>query len=196
MEEDESVSMARWTRIMNKDNGYGGEFNHETSDDKEIVELATAETWCEEMARQFSVELANLRANKDDPPDCFVDFDGKTLGVELVQMINPDHKRRANKGESPHANPLFQDTQWDASRIRQEVDLLVDQKAEKYAKRGVSIDVLLIHTAEPWLYAAQIEEFLANNTFAPRSGIANVFLLMRYDPSRKQWPLFKLYGDL
>lgn len=68
------------------------------------------------MKAEFGVEMGVPQPNPDDPPDFFVSVLGQRLNVELVQLIDQEHKRRATKGESPFAAQLFLDTQWSSER--------------------------------------------------------------------------------
>ncbi len=83
-----------WARLRSKGHGYSGEFNSEGIEDKRIVELLTAHEWTRSMDAEYGVILKSLKHNSklNDPPDCFVTFDGQELGVELVQLVEESHK--------------------------------------------------------------------------------------------------------
>ncbi|WP_170459759.1 hypothetical protein [Ruegeria arenilitoris] len=195
---DDSEELCRWARIMNKSHGYGGVFNHETTEDKAIVEVSTANEWRRAVASEFGLAVGEPEQNPHDPPDCFVQFSGRRLSVELVQLINPNHKRRASNGESPYMQPLFEDMQWTKCRLISELNELIRNKGEKYQQPGIQIDVLLIHTAETWLRFDTAKEWLDTISIRPHRNIANAFLLFEYEPGRgtKCWPVSFLYGDL
>jgi hypothetical protein len=61
---DKRDELNRWVEIMNKTNGYGGVFNHQTAADKAIVELSTAREWRESIAVEFGVSLPTAPANR------------------------------------------------------------------------------------------------------------------------------------
>jgi hypothetical protein len=195
---DDTDDLSRWGEIMNKAHGYGGVFNYETADDKAIVELSTAREWCESIAAEFSLTVGEPEHNPDDPPDCYVTVEGQRLGVELVQLVEPEHKRRAAKDETPYAGQLFQDMQWSKERLVLKLNEVVQKKGNKYKLRGARIDVLLVHTAETWLSSSQAREWLADVQIKPHPNIASAYLLFEYEPGRdvQHWPVIGLFGDL
>lgn len=188
----------RWTEIMNKSHGYGGVFNHRTSEDKEIVEIGTAREWQESIAAEFGLVVGTPKINADDPPDCYVQFEGRHVGVELVQLIDQNHKWRATKEETPYAGQLFSDMQWSKERFEAALKALIQKKGDNYEKRNLWIDVLVIHTAEPWLHSKQAKEWLKVVKIRPHANIGSAFLLFEYEPGRgsQHWPVFCLYGHL
>ncbi|MBW6419472.1 hypothetical protein [Celeribacter sp. PS-C1] len=138
-DDDEIQGLKRWVRIMNKGHGYAGVFNYENSDDKRIVECSTFEEWCEAIRNEYGIEILDLKANANDPPDFYAKIAGREQGVELVQLIEQDHKQRASKNESPHAGRLFLDMQWSQQRFETKLNEIISKKAEKYQKSGVEL---------------------------------------------------------
>jgi hypothetical protein len=197
-EPDDLAGLNRWVEIMNKGHGYGGIFNHQTDADKRIVELSTCREWCSSMAAEFSLVVGEPELSPIDPPDCWVKIEGRVLGVELVQLVELKHKKRAAKGESPYSGKLFQDMQWSKERFSSRLNEELKKKGGKYAKVGKCVDVLLVHTAEPWLTSIDAGKYLAEIQIEPQSNIASAFLLFDYEPGResRRWPVFWLYGDL
>lgn len=197
-ESDEHDGLERWARIMNKGHGYAGVFNHETSADKCLVELSTIEEWCVSIEAEYGIEVKALQPNPNDPPDFHADIAGQQLKIELVQLVEQDHKRRATKNETPFAGQLFKDTQWSKDRFISKLNDVIAAKGEKYKKVGLQIDVLLIHTAEPWLNSTQAQMWLTGAKVKSHPSIGTVSLLFRYEPGRKKdhWPTLMVYGDL
>lgn len=97
----DQYELMRWVNIFNKSHGYGGVFNHETPEDKSIIEMSTAREWCNSISTEFGLSTNWPEFNPEDPPDCFVEIEGQRLGVELVQLINQQHKSRATRDELP-----------------------------------------------------------------------------------------------
>ncbi|WP_340161170.1 hypothetical protein [uncultured Hoeflea sp.] len=195
---DDSDDLNRWVGIMNKAHGYGGVFNHETPADKVTVELSTCREWCESIATEFGLSVGEPEHNPNDPPDCFVTVDGQRLDVELIQLVEAEHKQRATNDETPHAGQLFLDMQWSKERLISRLNDVLKKKGDKYERKGKRIDVLLIHTAETWLNSTQAGEWLADVVMERHPNIASVFLLFEYEPGQgmQRWPVFWLYGDL
>jgi hypothetical protein len=187
-----------WVDVFNQANGYAGVFAHRDADDKALMELSTAEEWHRAMLEKFDVQMGAPVLNPNDPPDCLVEFEGGSVSVELVQLISAEHIKRASKGESQHAGKLFEDTQWSRDRFKSAVEFLICQKGNKYQRKDFAVDVLLIHTAEPWLMPGDVSDWLEQITVLPHSNIANVFLLVSYAPGSvsETWPLFRDYGEL
>lgn len=187
---------SRLARQWNRGHGYSGVFNSETEADKAIVEAMTVDEWRLSIERHFGWKIDSVVRNVADPPDFFVRTNGTEIGVELVQLVEADHKLRADKTETPYAGRLFQDMQWTRERFLQKVTDLIGQKGEKYLRNNVEIDVLLIHTAEPWLWSRDVAAWLDGITFTHPPSIRSVALLMDYEPGRGDdtWPLFLLTG--
>ena len=196
MSQDELDALRYWSGLMSKAHGYGGVFNSNNDKDKIIVELDTAAEWCEAVSDNFGVTFENLRTNTDDPPDCFADIDGKTYGIELVELTNQDHRTRANQGESPYSGQLSKDMKWSRDRFETEIKEQVLGKAEKYAKSQVVIDALIVHTAEPWFASNQVEQWIESIDLGKTGNNKRIFLLMFYEPGREfdSWPVFQLCG--
>lgn len=197
-ESDDSEDFERRVRVMNKGHGYAGVFNYENSEDKRAVEEHTIEEWRAAIKAEFGIQVDMPLPNPNDPPDFFVTAKSKRLAVELVQMVDQEHKKRATKGETPFAGQLFLDMQWSAERLISELNEIIRKKGEKYKKAGIEIDVLLIHTAEIWLTSTLTQVWLRGANIEPHPSIRIVHLLIEYEPGRDvdHWPIFSLYGAL
>jgi hypothetical protein len=90
---DKNDALERWVRIMIKGHGYAGVFNYDDNDDKRIVEQNTIEEWRASIKAEFGVEMDAPQPNPNDPPDFFVSINGQRLNVELVQLVEEEHKR-------------------------------------------------------------------------------------------------------
>jgi hypothetical protein len=188
--------LERRVRLMNKAHGYGGIFNHGARD-KQIVELSTAHSWCEALRSEFGLVVGEPELNPDDPPDFFVTVEAQVAGVELVQLINEDHKKRALAGETPFADDLFKDMQWTGDRLQEALNAVIEGKGGKYSTRGKVVDALVVHTDETWLSAEAVGRWLPELRLVQPDSIRSAFLLMTYEPGRgtPHWPLFRLYGN-
>lgn len=197
-EDDNNDNMKRWIRIMNKGHGYAGVFNHDNNDDKRIVEKSTIEEWRVSIKAELGVEMDPAHPNPNDPPDFFVSIRGQRLNVELKQLVEQEHKRRATKGETPFAGKLFLDMQWSRERFLSKLQDMIVNSGEKYKKAGVEIDVLLIHTAETWLSSTEAKVWLEASNIKSHPSIRTAFLLFEYEPGRgvNHWPVLSIYGKL
>lgn len=197
-EDDKNDDLNRWARIMSKGHGYAGVFNYDNDADKRIVEKSTIEEWRTSIKAEFDVQMGAPRPNPDDPPDFFVSISGQTLNVELVQLVEQEHKQRATKDETPFAGQLFLDMQWSKERFLSKLAQTITNKGEKYRKRSLEIDVLLIHTAETWLTSTQAKTWLEGGKVDAHPSIRSVYLLFTYEPGSgaDHWPVVPIYGDL
>jgi hypothetical protein len=190
--------LKHWADVMNMANGYGAAFNRKTATDKTIVEISTCREWCNSMTAEFGLSVGEPESNLKDPPDCYVIVESRHLGVELIQLVEPEHKQRATNGESPYAGQLFEDMQWSKERLLLRLNNEIKKKGNKYQESRQCVEVLLIHTAETWLNSTQACEWLRDVEFKSHPNIASTFLLFEYEPGRdvEHWPVFWLYGDL
>lgn len=196
--DDDGDSLERWVQIRNKGHGYAGIFNYSNSDDKRTVEQNVIEEWSASVKAEFGIELGRPQHNPDDPPDFYISMNGRELKVELVQLVEQAHKKRAMKGETPSSGPLFQDMQWSRERLVAKLDEFISNKGKKYKKAGIEIDVLLIHTAEPWINSSQAQNWIKDGEIKSHPSIPVAFVLFDYEPYKDQlhWPVLKLYGEL
>lgn len=190
--------LGRLIRLGNRHHGYDPTFGQEDAADRRFVELNTAIEWRRSIAAEFGFEVGIPEHNPDDPPDCHVIVGGERLGVELMQLIDQEHMRRASKGETPYDGQLFSDMLWTKERFGAKLNQMVRQKGTKYDACGQLIDVLLIYTSERWLYPSEVQEWLADIDVAQYSSIRNVFLLFEYEPGGgvQHWPVFLIYGEM
>lgn len=184
----------RWARIFNK--GYAGVFNHETPEDKKIVEISTAREWCQSVAAEFGIPVGEPELNPEEPPDCYVSIGGHRRSLELTQLLEARHKARSIKGESPDHGKLFLDMQWSEERFAKKLRECIEKKSRKYQSSARHIDVLVVHTDEKWLSPSQVREWLPAITIDPYPNVASAFLLLNHEPLKDVWPIFRLYGDL
>lgn len=191
---DELDELRRWATIINKSNGYAGQFNYSNATDKQIVERCTVNEWASSMETEFDIKVEQIVANSDDPPDFFAQVGGKKSSVELVQMVERAHKQRAAKGESPYTGAFFRDAQWTKERLVSKLGNIISRKDTKYTSRGVKVDFLLVHTDETWLSYAQAAKFLSGVSFKLPQCISMVHLLFTYETGRNSdcWPLLIL----
>ncbi|MCE8467699.1 hypothetical protein LZ189_01240, partial [Rhodovulum sulfidophilum] len=144
------------------------------------------------------IEVGTPLSNINDPPDFFVPINGHQLNVELVQLVEQEHKRRATRGETPFAGQLFLDMQWSKERFISKLQEVIYRKGNKYENVEITIDVLLIHTAETWLTSTAAKGWLAGENIETHPSIRAVFLIFDYEPGVgvDHWPLLSVYGEL
>jgi len=194
---DREAPFDYWVRLQSKAQGYNGLFNSNGQEDKRTVEGSTIREWATSMEKRLGYKVSEIARAEEEPPDFTVEISGTTLAVELTQMDNPEHRKRAAKGESPFAGQLFLDMQFDRERLTEEVLRAFQRKDKDYSSRGHCIDLLLIHTDEPWLTAAQLRDWLPLDWTCRNSPIRAVHLMLTYSPSEgPTWPLFEVSGSI
>lgn len=189
----------KWVRIANKNNGYLGLHNWESAEDKMIVELCVVQHWSKSMFDQLGIEVGVPQPSPNDPPDCFVQFGTRSLGVELMLMVERAHLERAAKGESPYSGQLFQDMQWTKNRFFAKLNECLDYKDQNYSSRGVSVDTLVMFSPETWLFSHNVSHWLSEARVERRNSISSAFLLLDYAPDfggRGRYPLYSLYDSI
>ncbi len=183
---------------FNKGGGFAGIFNYNNAHEKAAMERNTVEEWRISVAAEFALNVAEPIHNPCDPPDCYVDLGGKRLSVELVQLVEQEHKKRAIQGEDHRHGRLFMDTAWQPDRFIAKLNEIIGKKGEKYEARNLEIDILIIHTAEPWLTSGQATEWLGDSQVTAHHAIKAAFLLFEYEPGRgvDHWAVIRLCGDV
>jgi hypothetical protein len=86
--------------------------------------------------------------------------------------------------------------QWSEYRFEKKINDVILKKSKRYASQSLNVDVLLVHTAEPYLNSHQVTDWLQKISIKRPPNILSAFLLMDYEPCSKNdnWPLFELYG--
>lgn len=199
MTKDENDELMRWVAEMNK----RGMFAAQNQQDRTLMEVSTAEEWALAAKNRFGLHVTNIRACKTDPPDCYADFDSRSISIELAELV--DGKRLGKSvaaidaGQDPphHHGQDFLKAQWSKDRFFKELSDLINKKAAKYEKNNSVFDVLLVHTDEPWLNPQQVTDWLTQKTVEPRSVFRSAYLLMTYAPDyAHHWPVFQLFGSI
>lgn len=198
-DEDLVDGVKRWARLMNS-RGHSSLFAKETEEDQAVIERATAEEWCAAVRDKYGLEVKHVVSNQDfkGVPDCFAYADGRKISIELTELVDGEFldeikaSRRAGYNFSPFAESGFSRSQWDARRFSTHLERRIADKA-KYARRGILVDVLIIHTDEPWLYPGDVEAWLPQSGLKPVECIASAYLLMTHVPGIRAWPVFRLW---
>lgn len=195
---DEGLSY--WINLTNARGHAGGFATANTTGVTEIVELSVATEFAKAFGFVFGVKLENIAGNPHDPPDCIAEIDGRTVQIELVEMVDGQAIAMAKKtGRTAHNDVhQFEATQWDERRFVSKINSLIDQKQRRYQTKGREFECLLIYTGEPWLLPGDVSKWLSNNEFEHRDSFRSIYILMSYDPlySQDHYPLFNIYGDL
>lgn len=196
VEEEDFSDLVPWIEKINR-RGHAGLFAQEGREDRRIVELSAAEEWSRATFAKYGISARNIRSNPDDPPDCFADVVGKTISIEMTELIDGQilarikHKSRQGQSVTSGGGSLFADAQWTKERLATGLAELIQNKATKLKKHPV--DCLVIYSGEPWLSAPDVENWLSTLTFKKPATISAAYLLLEYSPGySNQWPVFRL----
>jgi hypothetical protein len=199
-ENDELIDeLKRQVLSMNK----RGIFARQTPEEKVIVETSTVEEWATAVKAEFGLHITNISPCQTDPPDCYANFEGRRISIELAELVDGNRLKESvaaiDAGKEPphYQGQAFLNTQWSKDRFFDELSVLIDKKTVKYQRNKLVFDVLIIHTDETWLSPQQVRSWLAETDIGPRSTFQSAYLLMTYDPGYvDHWPVFRLFGSI
>lgn len=185
MDEDELVRIVQ--DAIKKQRPYGGFFDWP---DREIAEWGVANAFSEAATTEPGLPFRDLRSRGrgEDPPDCEArDSSGSLVAIELTELVDGDTLAATRKaGVAGFA-------QWDAAKIREQIEERLISKDTKTLKGGPYNEYLvLIHTDEPALSIAQIESALAGHQLPALRQVQRAYLLLSYDPGLRRYPFVRL----
>ncbi|WP_421904760.1 hypothetical protein [Mameliella sp.] len=145
-------------------------------------------------------ELSGDILDGSDPPDFVIDTKaGHKVSVELVEFVNEKllqeiiELRRKGIDVTSHSSGFYERAQWDEKSFLTKLRSIISKKSTVYEHNDVWIDILLIHTAEPWLFENDVEKWLKNATICGHRNIKRIHFMMAYMPERKpRHPLFQV----
>jgi len=189
-------SMDDWINAINK----GGIFGRRSSADKRIVDRSTATHFATAYQSIYGMEITNI-CDGPDPPDVKAQVGCKSIGLEMVELLKPEVRRKKVRAFPALAYPgQFEESQWTRNEFERGVNYLLDAKEEKYANRPEDwvADALIVHTDEDWLDWAAVQKWLMEVSFRPRHKIRSAYLLLFYSPyyPKPHWPLFRMFGEI
>ncbi|MNQ57654.1 hypothetical protein D3C85_718190 [compost metagenome] len=172
---------------------HGSAFARRNAEHKAIIERAVMLEWQGSMHRAFSIAFQAVERGPDNAfPDFFVRINEAKLSVELTELLHSEGiVRRAY-----NAKLTFEETWWTNDHFKARVIEAIKKKADNAYKRGQHIDVLLLHTDEPWLTSARLDEMCSALALEPPSVIRSAYLLKTYCPDVGYWPVHRLFGSV
>ena len=133
-------------------------FFHTPQKYKRLEEVSDTRAWAEEMnKRGWQIDLDTIRPNPTDPPDVFAEMDGKTIGVEVTELVDEEAIRahpKVPRYQGPgHFRKHFPDSpivKWSLEKLDQSLREIVQKKDMAARSPSVSEQFLLVVTDEPW----------------------------------------------
>ncbi len=129
------------------------------------------------------------RGRGQDPPDFeAVNARGEHLGIEATEIVD----RKAIKASKRYGAEVW--ARWDPDKLIRALAACLLQKDVPEKVKGGPSDrfVLLAYTDEPELTAGRLDELLASQSFQKPALITDAYLLLSYDPSVKDYPVYQL----
>lgn len=147
-----------------------------------------------DILKAAGVQVDGLRS-AEDPPDCAATLDGQFSGIEVTELVHRPTLERSikavrqrSRGEEPQKREAY--FNWDRDDLIAALQKLLDEKNSAKLKRSYERYVLVIHTAEFFLYSDSVERFLKGASFNT-SLITRAFLGLSYEHG-KGYPVFEL----
>ncbi len=203
MTDAEGEHLRRWATLMNR-RGHASAYARETEDEKKIVELDVAVTWVEAVRQSHGLVFSGPAINPEEPPDIWADHDGQRVGIELAELVNSSILRKtkhANAGKelgdrfvTSCRGRWFYEAQWDETRFGKALNQLIEKKARNYEGKGITVDFLVVYTAENWLLKEDVARWLQGVPVKESEAIGAVFFMMDYHPGEEPgYPVFRVY---
>jgi len=203
MDEDNDLEGAKAKAdVMNERGGHASVFARKTPEDLQIVERAAACEFSESVQAKYGLQIDNIESNpeKNGVPDCFANHEGRRIGIELTELVDGsllDDIRNTSIDEpaiNAYSGEGFVRAQWDEARFSKDLSERICCKVRKYQKNGHAVDILIVHTAEPWLKPERVEKWVSLSNLKPTVQIRSAYLLMDYVPGYSEnWPVFRIF---
>lgn len=155
--------------------------------DKEIKEVGVVKRLFESMENACGCPYSSPRSLEKDPPDCIaLDRNGKTVGIEVSELVDQDTVRRFEQGNGDYKL-------WQKKEALQKLESILLQKDRKHYQGGpYSKLVLVIFTDEPFLDPDEVIPVIEKHDFPKTAQISDAYLLFSYDARIHGYSFVKL----
>ena len=190
-EPGERAALGDWAAAMSE----GGRYGRRSKRDQSLVELETVREFSASVQAETGFGLTEIRCGQD-PPDCVALYRGRTVSIELVELVDPDVRHAVIQARRHgKAFPAPERFQWGEDGTRERIGCALDKKQVLYQDRKppICVDVLLIHVDNAWFSAAQLTAWIPGGTFSPRPNMRSAYLMLGYDGG-EHLPIHNLYG--
>lgn len=159
---DEPVDWLKYWTDQKAERGHAAMFSRRDANDKAVVERATVNEWARSLVM---LEGRHVSEVAHGPSNAFPDFTGTLEGVPVSIELTELLYSKCVVGRAKRRELTYKQVQWSECHFRARVDERLNDKANKRAVRGGSIDFLVVHTDEPWLSPQEVEGWLAQKCF-------------------------------
>jgi len=129
------------------------------------------------------------RNAEKDPPDCVAeDQSGRTIAIEVCELVSERAIRRNQKGRQ-----VYRD--WQPDKVIRETQTILKKKEEDvnhYHGGSYSEIVVIIYTDEPTISYETYASLLASHVFSGLQQVNKAFFLFSYDPRVGRCPFIRL----
>ncbi len=157
---------------------------------QEAEELYVAKTLLTFLNRREQLEWKlRSRGQGQDPPDCeAVAESGMLVGIEVTELVDQSSIEEVVRGG---CEPL---ADWSREQLTDHLQRLLHRKDAPARTQGGPYQeyLLAIHTDEPSLTAANLDQLLLEHTFPEMQLITAAFILVGFDPRRATCPVVEL----
>ena len=152
-------------------------------------ELEVLRDLLEGMERDGSATYSQPRLSPFDPPDCIaLNSLGELAAFEITEFVSQDAIEINEKARSESGAPRIDQrvmAKWSRESLVGQVTALLQAKDEKkYLGGPFAEHVVVIHTDEPLLIRADVEQWLSEASFGPYQQLSGAYFLYSYEPNR------------
>lgn len=167
------------------------------------MEVDAVRNWSKEMNRRgFQIDVDSIRKNTDAYPDCLAEECGRTIGVEVTELVDSEAIReygRLRRAAGPEWDPLgFRGPPisiWTLDRFRGKLDEISLKKDARVRDSSLVKQFLLILTDEPWLDEETVSGYLAAFTLERPKHFDQIYLMLSCIPDgsgNRRYPVFEV----
>lgn len=145
--------------------------------DKHYKEIGVVRRLHEALVLYGSEGLSDIRAARQDPPDCFATRRGQTLGIEATEFVCEDTVQKS-------VGVVGHDRFWTPDEVIAKLEGLIRAKDSKCQELDVATSWLVIFTDEVMLVGYSSDatlERIENHKFWRPSHFTRAYLLTSYD---------------
>jgi hypothetical protein len=207
MDEDERANIAARLRdAVSKARGYADFFGWP---DRDVEEASVAKEVSDALLRigVHSIHNLTLRGRGNDPPDCeAMDQNQDRIALELTELVDEEHLKFMKSLptdtaaiSSEQAMRLVLGAEWTEDKFRAQVSKQLQKKNGRYPHLKDAPYPggywVVLYTDEPNLPAEIVKKYVSAITVTNATSISKAFLLLSYDPSSSQYPIFEIKLD-
>lgn len=167
------------------------------------MEVDAVRNWSTETNRRgFQIDIDSIRKNSDAYPDCLAEMSGRTIGVEVTELVDSEAIREhgglrgaAGSEWDPWGFPGPPIPIWDLDSFRSRLDEITQKKDDRVPDSTLAKQFLLILTDEPWLDEETVSGYLEALKLKRPKHFDQIFLMLSPVPNgsgNRRYPVFEV----